>query len=88
MSMNGQWVKASGQATVYSFEITHRPFYPAWDPPYNVAIVELAEGPRMHSNIVGCNPDELRIGMPVEVIFEKVEDKNWFLPKFKPAGTK
>ena len=88
MSMNSQWVQVSGQATVYSFQITHRPFYPAWDPPYNVAIVELEEGPRMHSNILDCKNEEIHIGMPVEVVFEKIEDKDWYLPKFKPARKK
>ena len=88
MSMNGEWIQASGKAEVYSFEITHRPFYPAWDPPYNVAIVELAEGPRMHTNIVNCSNDEIRIGMPLEVVFEKIEGQDWYLPKFKPADSK
>ncbi len=88
MSMNSQWVQVSGKATVHSFQITHRPFYPAWDPPYNVAIVELEEGPRMHSNILDCKNEEIHIGMPVEVVFEKIEDKDWYLPKFKPANKK
>jgi uncharacterized OB-fold protein len=85
LSMESSWICASGKAVVYSFEITHRPFFPAWDPPYNVAIVELAEGPRMHTNIVGCSNDEICIGMPVEVLFEKIEDQDWLLPKFKPC---
>jgi len=57
MSMNSQWVKASGKAKVFSWEVTHQAFYPAWDTPFSVAILELEEGPRIHSNIVGCkNP--------------------------------
>jgi len=90
MSMNYQWVKASGKARVYSWQITHQPFYPAWDPPYNVAIVELEEGPRLHSNVVGCKNEDIYIDMPLELVFEKVEEQDWYLPKFKPAskGTK
>jgi len=85
-STNAPWVKASGKARVYTFEITHRPLYPAWDPPYNVAIVELEEGPRMHTNIVGCAIDEIYVGMPVELVFEKLEGQDWYLPKFKPTA--
>ncbi len=85
-SLKAQWVKASGRATIHTFEITHKPLYPARDPPYNVAIVELEEGPRMHTSIVGSSHEEIRIGMPVEVVFEKVEGQDWYLPRFKPSG--
>ncbi len=85
MSTNYKWTKASGKARVFSWQITHSPFYPAWDPPYNVAIVELEEGPRMHTNIVGCKNEDIHFDMPVELVFEKVEDQDWYLPKFKPA---
>jgi len=84
--MHQEWVQACGKATLYSFQITHRPFYPAWDPPYNVAIVELEEGPRMHTNIVQCPNEEIKVGMPLEVVFEQIEGKDWILPRFKPAG--
>lgn len=84
-SSNARWTRASGKARVYTFEITHRPLVPAWDPPYNVAIVELEEGPRMHTNIVGCGNDEIYVGMPVELVFEKIEGHDWHLPKFKPT---
>jgi uncharacterized OB-fold protein len=86
MSTNHQWAKVSGKAKVFTWEINQQPFYPAWDPPYNVAIVELEEGPRMHTNIVGCKNEDLYIDMPVELIFEKVEDQDWYLPKFKPMS--
>ena len=86
MSTNYHWTKASGKARVFTWQITHSPFYPAWDPPYNVAIVELAEGPRLHTNIVGCKNEEIYIDMPVELVFEKVEEQDWYLPKFKPAA--
>jgi uncharacterized OB-fold protein len=88
MSTNFQRVKASGKAKIFSFQVTHQPFYPAWDTPYAVAIVELEEGPRMHTNIVGCKIEDIYIDMPVELVFEKVQDQEWYLPKFKPASKK
>ena len=53
--------------------------------PYVLAYVELGEGVRMLTNIVDCAPDDVRIGMPVEVVFEDVTPAVT-LPKFKPAG--
>ena len=85
MSTDYSWTKASGRAKVFTWQITHSAFYPAWDLPYNVAIVELEEGPRMHTNIVGCKNEDIHFDMPVELVFEKLEDQDWYLPKFKPA---
>ena len=80
-----QWVTLSGRGTIYSFIIVHRPQHPAFfaDAPYNVAIVELEEGIRMHTNVVDCPNEDLRIGMPVEVVFEQIDDEVT-LPKFRP----
>jgi uncharacterized protein len=78
--------RASGNATLASYVINHRP-HPAWTEPYAIAIVELAEGPRMMSNIVGCpqTPEALVLDMPLEVCFEKLTD-DITLPLFRPAG--
>ena len=78
--------KASGHAKLYSYVIHHRPT-PGFTPPYSIAVVELDEGPRMLTNIVGCaqTPDALKLDMPVEVKFEKQSD-TITLPLFKPAG--
>ena len=75
----------SGRGEIYSFIVVHRPQHPAFfaDVPYNVAIVELEEGIRLHSNVVGCANEELRVGMPVEVVFDKVSDEVT-LPRFRP----
>ncbi len=80
------WVAMSGRATIYSFIVVHRPQHPGFfaDAPYNVAIVELAEGVRLHTNVVECANEDLRIGMPVVVTFAKVDDEIT-LPKFRPA---
>ena len=79
-------VKASGKAKLHSFVIHHRPS-PGFDPPYAIAVVELAEGPRMMTNIVGCpqTPEALKVDMDLEVTFEKQTDAI-ALPLFKPAG--
>ena len=65
------WVAASGRGTVYSFSIT-RSGAGAWKTaaPYVLAYVELDEGPRVLTNIVGCDPDDVRMTMPVQVVFE------------------
>jgi uncharacterized OB-fold protein len=77
--------RASGRGTLASYVINHRP-HPAWTEPYSIAIVELEEGPRMMSNIVGCpqTPEALVLDMPLEVTFEKLTDEIT-LPLFKPA---
>ena len=85
-STDFQRIQASGKAKIFTWEVTHQGLYPAWDTPFNVAIVELEEGPRMHTNIVGCKNEDLYVDMPVELVFEKVEDQDWYLPKFKPAS--
>ena len=79
--------KASGRAKLFSYVIHHRPA-PGFTPPYAIAVVELAEGPRMMTNIVGCpqTPDALVLDMPLEVAFEKQTDQIT-LPFFKPAGS-
>lgn len=78
-------VKASGKATLYSYTISHRPA-PGFKPPYAVAVVELAEGPRMMSNIVECpqTPEALQLDMALEVTFEKQNDAIT-LPLFRPS---
>ena len=77
---------ASGKAKLLSYVIHHRPS-PGFDPPYAIAVVELAEGPRMMTNIVGCpqTTEALQLDMPLEVLFEKQSD-TISLPMFKPAG--
>jgi hypothetical protein len=77
---------ASGRATLASYVINYRP-HPAWDEPYSIAIVELEEGPRMMSNVVGCpqTPEALQLDMPLQVTFE-VLDEEISLPLFAPAA--
>ncbi|MEU5611465.1 bifunctional MaoC family dehydratase N-terminal/OB-fold nucleic acid binding domain-containing protein [Streptomyces sparsogenes] len=75
-------VEASGAGTVFSYVVMHHPPFPAFDPPYAVGLIELAEGVRMISNITGVPCDEVRIGMPVELEFLRV-DADLELPVFR-----
>jgi uncharacterized OB-fold protein len=78
-------VEAAGEGTVYSYVVMHHPPFPAFDPPYAVGLVELAEGVRMISNVVGVPYDRVRIGMPVRLEFERV-DEELELPVFRAVG--
>jgi uncharacterized protein len=82
-----EFVPTSGRAVVHAFTVCHRPLAPqfAADAPYVIALVDLDEGPRMMTNIVGCEPAEVHIGMPVHVSFRAVTDEVT-LPVFEPAG--
>jgi uncharacterized OB-fold protein len=82
------WTPLSGRGTVLSFVIFDRAYNPAWASrvPYNVALVQLAEGPRMFSNIVGVPNERLTVGLPVQVTFEGVPDAGISIPRFAPAG--
>lgn len=86
LSSNLEWIKVSGKGTVYSYTIAQAPTHPAFaeDVPYVIAIVELTEGPHITTNIVGCKPEAVRVGMPVEATFEAVTPEITLL-KFRPV---
>ena len=83
-----EWVEVSGRGKLHTFVVNHRAprGFPATGP-YVIGIVELEEGARMMSNIVGVEPDpkSLRCDMAVEVVFEAITDEIT-LPKFRPVG--
>ncbi len=81
------WVQAAGRASLFAYTVNRFavPFPFLADLPYVTAIVELAEGVRMISNIVECDHDSLASGMELEVIFEDVSDE-CTLPKWKPVS--
>ena len=78
-------VEASGEGIVYSYVVMHHPPFPAFDPPYAVGLIELAEGVRIVSNVVGVPYDKVRIGMPVRLEFLRVDDE-LELPVFRAGG--
>jgi uncharacterized OB-fold protein len=81
-----EWVRSEGRGTVYTFTVTHQnqapPFRGAL--PYVLADIELEEGVRMLSHLVGCAPDDVRIGMRVRVEFVDVDDEV-AVPRFRPS---
>ena len=82
------WVAASGKARLHTYTVVRQPANPAFaeDVPYAFAVIQLAEGVRMMSNIVECDiPDGLEVNMPLEVVFDDI-DSDWTLVKFKPAS--
>jgi uncharacterized OB-fold protein len=84
-SLEWDYVVASGKGIVYSYVVVHRPPFPGYEYPLLVAVVELEEGTRIVSNLVGIEPAEVEIGMPVKVSIESV-DEELKLPLFRPAS--
>jgi hypothetical protein len=83
LSREASWERVSGRGTVFGVTVMHQSYHPAYTTPYAVVVVELEEGARLISNVVGCAPDEVRVGMPVEVVFEELSAEVT-LPKFRP----
>jgi uncharacterized OB-fold protein len=81
-----EWVLSSGKGAVYTYTVTHQNQAPGFRDslPYVLAYVDLEEGVRLLTNIVGCDPESVRIGMAVMVAFEEATAEIT-LPKFKPA---
>jgi uncharacterized OB-fold protein len=78
------WDEAAGSGVVYSHTTVHRSPLPVPPTPYVVALVRLSEGPVLLTNIVGCEPADVRCDLPVVLAWEAVEDgRN--LPLFRPA---
>jgi len=84
LSTDADWVAVSGRGEVFSFVVMHQIYHPGFadEVPYAVAIIRLEEGPKMLSNIVGMTASEIRVGMPVEVVFEP-QSEEITLPKFR-----
>jgi uncharacterized OB-fold protein len=82
-----EWVDASGRGTIYSYTVIRQNFSRAFKHllPYVVALVDLDEGPRLMTNVVGCDPDDVQIGAAVQVRFEPVSEEA-ALPQFELLG--
>jgi uncharacterized OB-fold protein len=78
-----EWAPAGGRAVLYSFAVVHQR-YPGFDEPYVVATVETPEGVRFNTSIVGADAEDLKIGLPLEVVFDPVSD-DVVVPRFRPA---
>lgn len=80
-----QWRDASGHGVIYSYTVIHLNKAPAFvaNTPYNVAIVQLEEGPRILSNIVDVAPTDICVDLPVTVVFDTINEQIT-LPHFRP----
>lgn len=87
LSYESDWTTVSGKGEVFSYIVFHQVYNQAFaeDVPYNVAIIQLDEGPRMISNVTGVANDAVKVGDRVEVVFDAVTD-DITIPRFKPAG--
>ena len=84
LSAEQDWIQLSGKGTIYSYGIYYQLWHPGFteDIPYNVALIQLAEGPEIISQVVGCKNEELDCGLEVEVAFDEVTPEI-ALPKFR-----
>lgn len=84
LAREATWEHVSGRGEVFSYNVMHQVYHPGFvsEVPYAVVIVRLEEGPKITSNLVDCPVGEITIGMPVEVVFERVSPEVT-LPKFR-----
>lgn len=84
LSARSSWIQASGLGEVFSFNVMHQVYHPGFaaEVPYAVVVVKLEEGPKMVTNLIGVKPHEIRCGMPVEVMFDRIGGVT--LPQFRP----
>ena len=80
------WTPVSGRGTVSIFVVFHKAWFPEFtsDLPYAVVQVELEEGPRLTANLVDVRPGEIRVGLPVTVVFDDVTPEVT-IPRFRRA---
>jgi len=83
-SLEWDTVEATGRGTLYSFVVNHHPQVPAFDYPLVVGLVQLEEGTRLVSNVIGVDPADVRVGMPLELEMVAFDDE-LTLPQFHPA---
>jgi uncharacterized OB-fold protein len=77
-----EWTSASGRGKIHTFTVFRRQYHPAFEPPYAVVVVQLAEGPFFHTSLVDCAIENIEVGMPVEITFESDGRP---MPAFRPS---
>lgn len=84
-SPDWSWERTRGAGTIHSFVVFRRAYHPhpAFQPPYVVAVVELAEGPHLVTRLTEIDPEDVRVGQAVEAVFVPAGD-GWSLPLFRP----
>jgi uncharacterized OB-fold protein len=88
LATEATWQPVSGRGVIFSYNVMHQIYHPGFAAavPYAVVVVKLEEGPKITSNLVGCPPEGITVGMPVEVVFEQVSPEVT-LPKFRPRAS-
>lgn len=88
LSPRTTWTDLSGRGTVWSFILMHQLYYQGFadEIPYPIAVIELEQGLRVLTNLVDIAHEDIRIGMPVEVVFDDVTPEVT-LPKFRPVAS-
>jgi uncharacterized OB-fold protein len=86
MSLDREWVEASGRGTIWGYTLMGQPYVPGYrdELPYNVVLVQLEEGPMVYSNLVGVPNDEIRPDIPVEAVFDDVTETVTLI-RFRPV---
>lgn len=69
------WEEVSGEGVIYSYTVVRRAPLPAFEPPYVLAVVELAEGPLMLTRLTDCEPDAVSIGAAAQVAFTRLDEE-------------
>jgi len=84
LSYNFEWADLSGRGEVFSYVVFHQLYNKAFekDVPYNVALVQLEEGPRMYSNVIGVDNDAVKVGDKLEATFDQVTPEIT-IPRFR-----
>ena len=82
-----EWRQVSGLGTVYTFTVARRPTAPPWSDavPQIIAVVEVADGARIPTELVDVDPDAVKVGMPVRAVFDRTGAPGVTLLKFAPA---
>ena len=80
-----QWQEASGRGEVHTYTVVHHAYDPSLADrlPYALAVVKLDEGPFFHSDLVGCGPAQVHVGMRVRVVWDRI-DAETVIPRFTP----
>jgi uncharacterized OB-fold protein len=84
-SLDYDIAELSGRGVLYSYAVQRHPPAPGFDGPALVVVVELEEGVRLVSNLVGVDPDDVKIGEPLEVFFVNQEE-GWTAPQFRRSS--
>ena len=86
LNMELSWRQVSGRGQVSTFVEVHQKWFEAFadDLPYNVAQIQLEEGPRLTANLVDVDNADIRVGMSVQVVFDDI-DEQLTLPRFRPV---